>query len=48
MVDLEQQGGPLGKWGLQIKKCDSQLRNGQSSFSQGKVVAHWIELSFNG
>jgi hypothetical protein len=38
MVDLEQQGGPLGKWGLHFRQCDSHLRSGQSYFTQGKVV----------
>jgi hypothetical protein len=38
MVDLEQQGGPLGKWGLHFKQGDS-LSNLEKFLSQGKVVA---------
>jgi hypothetical protein len=45
MVDLEQQGGPLGKWGLRLKS-DSHLRSGQSSFTQGKVVNVLDQIEF--
>ena len=38
MVDLEQQGGPLGKWGLHFKQGDS-LSDLDKVLSQGKVVA---------
>jgi hypothetical protein len=45
MVDLEQQGGPLGKWGLRFKQGDS-LSDLDKVLSQGKVVAILDRIEF--
>ena len=45
MVDLEHQGGPLGKWGLHFKQCDS-LSDLDKVLSQGKVVAILDRIEF--
>jgi hypothetical protein len=44
MIDLEQQGGPLGKWGLCLKNV-IHIRSGQV-LSQGKVVAILDRIKF--
>jgi hypothetical protein len=45
MVSLGQQGGPLGKWGLRFKQCDS-LSDLDKVLSQGKVVAILDRIKF--
>ena len=47
MVVLEQQGGPLGKWGLHCKQWD-HISDLDKTVTQGEVAETWIDLSFNG
>jgi hypothetical protein len=45
MIDLEQQGGPLGKWGLHFKQGDS-LSDLDKVLSQGKVATILDRIEF--
>jgi hypothetical protein len=45
MVSLGQQGGPLGKWGLRFKQCDS-LSDLDKILSQGKVAEILDRIKF--
>jgi hypothetical protein len=42
---LGQQGGPLGKWGLRFKQCDS-LSDLDKVLSQGKVAEILDRIKF--
>ena len=45
MVDLEEQGAPLGKWGLRFKQGDS-LSSLDKVLSRGKVAEILDRIEF--